>query len=97
MLRHWSPDPKRSAITTRKPSSARSRTICDPMNPAPPVTTIRSSLDKFCTADMIDPFGAAFARHTAEKTRSSARWLSYTKRLLGCRVLYDDTGDHRSG
>src|SRR5271165_2790876 len=46
MLRHLSPDHKRSEITTRKPNSAKSQTIRDPINPAPPVTTITSSADK---------------------------------------------------
>src|SRR5580704_321652 len=88
MLRHLSPDPKRSEIATRRPPSARWLTIWEPIKPAPPVTTISSSLDKLCTLGM-----ASFFR---VPTALPDGFISQN-RPLRCCVLDDDAGDDRSG
>src|ERR1700730_6669594 len=85
MLRHLSPNPKRSATTTRKPSSARWLTIWEPIKPAPPVTTTRSSPDKLCILGM-----------TFFQKGSALGGLICRNRALRCCVLDDDTGDNRS-
>src|ERR1700730_18777926 len=85
MLRHLSPDPKRSETTTRKPSSARWLTIWEPIKPAPPVTTTRSSPDKLCILGM-----GSFQKGSALDA------FICGNRALRCCVLDDDAGDDRS-
>src|ERR1700751_4035637 len=85
MLRHLSPEPRRSEIATRGPHWARWLTIWEPIKPAPPVTTIRSSLDRLCT------LGMASLQAWAAPAGFICR-----NRPLRCCVLDDDAGDDRS-
>src|ERR1700751_5367025 len=86
-LRHFSPDRKKSQITTRPPALVNSRTMLDPMNPAPPVTRIRSSPEKFRTTGMISFLDYEMCIVDRDSLESS------TRRVY--RAFYDNSGNHR--
>src|SRR5919109_2544153 len=92
MLRHLLPDLRWSEITTRRPASARSETIFDPMNPAPPVTTIGSSSERFCIADIAPAFLGKRQLPSGGELRHAGSM--HRLRLFFHRALYDDPGDH---
>src|SRR5215831_1537445 len=84
MLRHLSPDRKRSETTTRRPASARSHATWEPMNPAPPVTKMKSVLDKFSIKGIATP-------NFVLLSYSNTPFQSFNG------TLHHNTGDHGTG
>src|SRR6516165_2899122 len=88
-LRHFPPDRKRSQTTTRPPALVSSRTMLDPMNPAPPLTRIKSSPEKFWPAGMI--LSLDYEMRIVEPD-----FLEPPSRSV-YRTLYHNPGNHRPG